>query len=215
VNPRAVLVAFAMLAAAAQHAAAQALEDVLPKTSGKSVCFSLTVPAVMTVEDWSEAAVTFVPVPGLFENGKQATRPQPKLHPKARITRAALSITSDDTSPEEPYRFRLTARIAGWKRVLRGSGSCAFFKRDKPPGGATADQLRGFSCYIECDGGSVGIARSSEPAGLAVRFDKSGLRMTAGCSEETSSVRLTAAQGEQVLRLKPARARDCRPVRGR
>jgi hypothetical protein len=232
-SPRATLLAIATLAAAVHDAAAEragselapqsgvaapALEDVLPKRSGKSVCYAMSSPdgVVMTAEDWSEAAVTFVPVPGLFQDGKQATRPQPKLYPDAKVTALALSITADDRSPTEPYRFSLSAAIGGWKRVLRATGSCAFFRRDKDlnPGPAT-DGTWGFSCYVECDGGSVGVSRASGVVGLAVRFDReSGLRMTAGCSEETSSVRLKAVRDEQAFVLTSAPARTCRPPRG-
>jgi hypothetical protein len=131
-----------------------AIEDILPKKARDDVCYSVSLSegVATEIEDWSEQAVVELPVPGLLPpNGRQATRPEPKLHPGQKVTALTLSVAADDLNPTEPFRFILAARIKGWKRTLHASGPCNYFDpgetglRSRATGGPKA-----LGCYVEC-----------------------------------------------------------------
>lgn len=203
-------------AAAEQPPAGADVRQVLPVKAGQTACFTakLAAPVPMTVEDWSEGAVTFEEVPGLKEpSGKPATRPVPKRS-TGRVTGLVLSLAPDTHNASEPYRYLLSARLDGKKRKLRASGPCNLF--DPVETGLRKGErgtMTALGCAVECDGGSVAVERQGAEPLLSVTFGEVGLRMTPGCSGEEDSFRLAAPTEETTFTLAPADARACRALR--
>lgn len=189
---------------------------ILPREGGATICFTgqPVPPAALIVEDWSQEAVTFEPVPNLsLPNGTPATRPVPK-RTEGRVTGLVLSLAPSSDAPSEPYRFILSVTLKG-RRTLRASGPCQPIDpvktglRSGAPGTAKA-----LGCWVECDGGGVAVERLLSGEGLTLAFDRSGLRMTPGCSDEDDVFMLKATgAAEVVLHLSPAAPAACRALR--
>ena len=79
------------------------MEDVLRKAPDGEVCYgaSLGQSVTMDIEDWSPAAVTLVPVPGVREpNGQPAVRPEPQ-HATEHVTVLTLSLRPSRLDPSK------------------------------------------------------------------------------------------------------------------
>ena len=193
------------------------IEVLLPKKSGAEICLAVNLPRgiKMAIEDWSTRAVTFVPIPGRFEkNGAPVTRPVPKISPEEKVTAVTMLLAAGDLTSSEPYHFILSVRAAGKRKAINASGNCTFFTPEKP--GASnlpAAAARKLGCYVECDGGSIGVARAGRLTAIDVSFDREqGLRMGAGC-DENAQFRVKAAAEEQAFRLLQVNTRYCRPLK--
>lgn len=210
------VLALAVPAGAGAAAAAEAIGALLPAPKSKAACFiaAPAEPVAMTLEDWSEGAVTHEEVPGLKDPaGKPAIRPVPRRS-GGQATSLVLSIAPDELNPSEPYRFLLAVSFSGRRPTLRASGPCTVFDPVRPgePAAAGSAQAR-LGCGVECDGGSFGVERPGIGRALALSFAEGGLRMTAGCSDEADAVQIKAVKPDTVFTLVPAEARACRALR--
>lgn len=205
--------ALSLIAATTAHAQPSGIAEILPAKAETSICFAadLKQPVAMDIEDWSQGKVRMEPVPGETQkDGKPLMRPVPALLKARNVTSLAMQVTAADLNPSEPYDFVLRATIKGWKKPLYAAGSCA--PTEDANGKPDAGKL---GCIVECDGGSIGLARAAATASVDAVFDHDGgLRMTAGCGdEEGPSYRIKAAAAQQLFRLAPVAARQCAPLR--
>ena len=184
----------------------------LPKKPHDTACFTATLshPVAMDIEDWSEGKVKMEPVPDQFEKtGKQMTRPVPVLLQDRNITSLVMQISAEDLNPSEPFNFIMRANINGRKRPFYAAGICA---HPNDAAGKTDENRLG--CYIECDGGSVSVSYVPDTASIAVLFDRGGLRMSPGCSDQSGpSYRVKSAADTTTFRLTPVTTQLCRPLR--
>jgi hypothetical protein len=205
---------FSLIAAAVAQAQPAGIAEVLPTKPEQAICFAadLKTPVAMDIEDWSQGKIKMEPVPGeVQKDGKPLMRPVPALLKGRQVTSLVMQVTAADLNPSEPYDFILRATIKGWKKPLYAAGSCAPTKDEG--GKSDAGKL---GCIVECDGGSIALARAAGTTSVDAAFDHDGgLRMTAGCGDEDSgpSYRLKAAAAEQLFRLAPVAAKQCAPLR--
>jgi hypothetical protein len=129
-------------------------------------------------------------------------------HPQQRITRMAFLLRVSSYSTEgrtQPaarleervyYQFGLAVQRRGKKRTLRTSGNCA-----------GSDKI---SCAVDCDGGSVEIAKSGES--LLVTLDNErGIQMFSDC-DGAKGVWVKAGTDDKVFRVDPAPAEACKAL---
>ncbi|MGE0063576.1 MAG: hypothetical protein AB7T86_16025 [Xanthobacteraceae bacterium] len=203
-----------LIAVTMAHAQPAGIAEILPIKAGQAICFTadLKKPVTMDIEDWSQNKISMEPVPGEKQkDGKPLMRPVPALLKGRQVTTLVMQVTAADLNPSEPYDFILRATVKGWKKPLYAAGSCAPTKDEA--GKSDANKL---SCIVECDGGSIGLARTAGTSSADAIFGRDGgLRMTAGCGDEESgpSYRLKAAAAEQLFRLAPVAAKQCVPLR--
>lgn len=203
-----------LIAVTMAHAQPAGIAEILPTKAGQAICFAadLKKPVAMDIEDWSQNKIRMEKAPGETQkDGKPLMRPVPALLKGRQVTTLVMQVTAADLNPSEPYDFILRATVKGWKKPVYSAGSCAPTKDEN--GKSDANKL---SCIVECDGGSIGLARAAGTTSVDTIFDSGGgLRMTAGCGDEESgpSYRLKAAAAEQLFRLAPVAAKQCAPLR--
>jgi hypothetical protein len=125
------------------------------------------------MEDWSHT-VTEV-VPNLMVGGKPATRPVPKTLPDQDVSRVALHLAYHKRAEDEDYDFTFTVLVASksLKEELFARSQCSWWD-----GNPAAVETR-LSCWIDCDGGGMGVTRVPGSQSVDVMF--SYLSMQAGC----------------------------------
>jgi hypothetical protein len=172
-----------------------AIKGVLAQSIGDAVCFSGSFRRPK-VNVWDYTKTKTVPVPGLFQFGKQVTRPEPFVHVNQKLTRMTLLLLHDERELskegvtdffDEMHDFSLRISLTGWPKPLTAKGECALLLKDKPaPSSSQVWEATGptLQCGIDCDGGFMSIERVAGTRDLIFRFDSAsgGLRMSSGCS---------------------------------
>lgn len=194
------------------------IKPLLPQSAGQAVCFSGTFPdKSLDMEDWSHT--TLEVVPGVLQFGEPVMRPVPRHLPGQKVTGLTLSLTYDDRSSDYDwiYNFRLMATLDDGRPVLFASGECPWYDKTKTveDRGEVKGNTDHLGCYIDCDGGGMGMTRISGTTGLDLRFwgDGLGLRMSAGCGGRGSYRLGTGDADDDVpFHLAPAGAAQCAPL---
>lgn len=200
------------------EASSPLIKPMLPESVGKAVCFSGTFSdRTLELEDWSRPESE--PVRGLFQSGKPVMRPVPARKPGQRVTALTLSLTYDDRKSDYDwiYDFLLMATLDDGELVLFASGECPWYDKDQSldTGGIHPGNADKLGCYIDCDGGGMGVRRLAGTTSLDFRFwgDGFGLRMSAGCGGHGSYRLGTGENDDDVpFLLAPAEADKCAPL---
>lgn len=193
-----VLAAFCAGAAPAEPAAQaepakqepNALTVLLPHQQGHSLCYvSRGAPATFPLED----------IP--------ARKKPRQLTVRRFLFELSAEKHRDDgtTTPpaqgERYYAYRLLAQVVGTRSRLLAVGDCG------------SDDLKGFGCGIECDGGSMAFEplRGGETLRMRVSDSAKRFRMSWGCGDGRYEV-LRRDPEAPAVRMVRASAKACAPI---
>jgi hypothetical protein len=159
------------------------VKDLLAQHVGGAVCFTGSF-AGRAVNVWDYSKAKQVPVPGLFQFGKQVTRPEPAVSVNQEVMSLTLLLSRDGRKHEswdEMHDFRLKITLKDWGGALYSAGECPWSAADKPAEGTKANTSTLY-CGVDCDGGGMEVERVAGTGEVVFRFHASsgGLRMSAG-----------------------------------
>jgi hypothetical protein len=165
------------------------IKSVLAKKAGDAVCFAGTFDG-QKVNVWDYDKGKPVPVPGVFQFGKQVMRPEPYVYVDQPLTAMTLLVGRDEREHEtwdEMHDFTMSISLRGWPDKLQAAGECPFRLTDKPIEGSSDVAARNTTtlyCGIDCDGGGMEVERVAGTSDVVFRFNpqSGGLRMSGGCS---------------------------------
>ena len=165
------------------------IKSVLAPKIGDAVCFAGTFEG-QKVNVWDYAKAKPVPVPGVFQFGKQVMRPEPHVYVDQALTAMTLLVGRDEREHEtwdEMHDFTMSISLQGWPGTLDASGECPFRLSDKAIEGSSDIVARNTTtlyCGIDRDGGGMEVERVAGTSDVVFRFNprSGGLRMSGGCS---------------------------------
>lgn len=163
------------------------IHDLLPREADETICFTGSFKG-HKVNVWDFSKAKQVPVPGLFEFGKQVTRTEPAISTGQEVSSLTVLVrrSSLEQKPgDELHGFRLKVTLKSRREPLYSAGECLWKALDGNNRDAQTVNPAVLNCYIECDGGGMQLERVGSGTDVLFRFMKEagGLRMSGGCSK--------------------------------
>ena len=131
------------------------------------------------------------------------------------VTRFALRLDYDDRKADYDwiYNFALVGEVTGYG-TLHARGECPWYESSsiETSWGVLSGSTHRLGCGIDCDGGSMSVARITGTDKLALSFGEYGLSMKLGCGGG-GRFRVRENSRAQTFTLTPAPQTACRHFR--